>query len=432
MKKLKFIIGLFIFGLFLFPSMDVNAATEVSDEASLRSAIEKGGDITLTQNIEVTKPLVVDKDVNISRGKGSYILMQGDNTLLTVNSGNVTLDGILLGVGLNSDLSNYVKNQGKVLVINGGTVNFNASFLYAGNVGIELNGGSVMGNLVIYVGESNDNNIYSGGKAMIVNGGNIDCREIKLYSGGNALTINKGANINLHNRFDLKSYEANGIEINDGSVVNIQSDSEGSNIFGVHNAIYLNGGTINLNGQINLRSSNTGKGIYINKGINTSTKGDVLNLKNDFVFSYVVTSTSNFSMYVNPEITELRLTDEKEFLELTNNKLNLGFCGNPWEPSSQTDEDKKAICTNLGTNYDGPIETNELKSCTVVYINGEKSIVDEENCKTDEESVETPSQVVSVPPTAASSILYTVVGLVIVIIASFVIYVVVSKRKAKE
>ena len=87
MKKIL-IISLFVLAM-IIPNINVKAV-DVSNEEELRAAIQQGGDITLTDNIEVTQPLVIDKDVNIS---GYYaILMQGDNTLMTVNSGNVTLD----------------------------------------------------------------------------------------------------------------------------------------------------------------------------------------------------------------------------------------------------------------------------------------------------------------------------------------------------
>ena len=45
----------------------------------------------------------------------------------------------------------------------------------------------------------------------------------------------------------------------------------------------VNGGTTNLNNYIKLSSSTEGKGIYINKGVNTVTGGDILNLGKDFV-----------------------------------------------------------------------------------------------------------------------------------------------------
>ena len=424
MKKIL-IISLFVLGL-IIPNIDVKAV-DVSNEEELRNAIAGGGDITLTQNIEVTQPLVIDKDVTIS---GYYdIMMQGDNTLMTINSGNVILD-VGLVAGLNSDLSNLIKNQGTGLVVNGGTVNFDDS-IHAGKVGIEINGGTVTGNSGIYAGEYNENNYtYSGGQGMIVNGGNVSLERWQIYSGGTALTVNNGANVSLTNKFyyiDINSYEGNGIEVNDESVVNINSEYIAvATIFGSQNAIYLNGGSINLNGPIGLSSSTEGKGIYINKGVNTVAGGDVLNLGKDFVFSYEAGTTPNFSIYVNPDIKELRITDEKGFMELIDNKLNLGFCGGVWVEGSQTEEERKATCSALGANYDGPVESNELGKCTTVYINGVKQnepdasctpVAEDENSENNEQG----PQIVEVPSTSAyASIIIAVLGIICVIVSVFV------------
>ncbi len=256
------------------------------------------------------------------------------------------------------------ENQGKAIVVNNGNIKLSSSSLEAGNVGLEVNGGTVTGNPGIYAGEYNENNeTYSGGQGMIVNGGNVELDNPIINSGGTALTVNNGANLTLTDEYsinDINSYEENGIEVNDGSVVNINS-IEYAPIFGSKNAIYLNGGSISL-----LSSSTEGKGIYINKGVNTVTGGDILNLGKDFVFGYEKGTTPNFSIYVNPDIKELRVTDEKGFMELLNNKLNLGFCGNAWAPISQTEEERKATCSALDANYDGPIESNELGKCTTV------------------------------------------------------------------
>ena len=177
MKKV-IIISLFVLGL-IIPNINVKAV-DVSNEEELRAAIEQGGDITLTQNIEIKKPLVIDKGVNIS---GRYpIMMQGDNTLMTIEKGNVTLSDVALVTGLNSDLSNFIKNQGIALEINGGTVNFENTGVDAGKVGIEVNGGTVTGNPGISAGERTENGTYSGGQGMIVNGGKVELSSSDLRS----------------------------------------------------------------------------------------------------------------------------------------------------------------------------------------------------------------------------------------------------------
>ena len=305
MKK-TLIISLFVLGL-IIPNINVKAV-DVSNEEELRAAIKQGGDITLTDNIEVTEPLVIDKDVNI---RGRRIMMQGDDTLMTVNDGDVTLNNVYLYAGWNSEDYDIVKNQGTALLVNGGNVNFNFSYIYTGKVGVEVNGGNVTGRIEIYAGEET-NTGYSGGQGMIVNGGKVELDYSYLRSGGTVLTVNNGSNVTLTDEyFNINSYEENGIEVNDGAIVNVKSADEVAFISGAKNAIYLNGGSINLNGRIGLSSSTEGKGIYINKGANTKIDGDVLNLGKDFVFSYDYGTTPNFSIYVNPDIKELRVNDEK-------------------------------------------------------------------------------------------------------------------------
>ena len=437
MKK-TLIISLFVLGL-IIPNIDVKAV-DVSNEEELRAAIEQGGDVILTEDIVVTQPIVIDKDVNIYGAYGSSIFMQGDNTLLTVNSGNVSL-GIVLYAGWNGEYNNkygypegnVVKNQGTGLEVNGGTVNLANLGLHAGNVGLEVNGGTVTISeysiTSIYAGEHNENNnTYSGGKGIIVNSGKVELLDgLKLFSGGTALTVSDDSAVILTestcglNR--LYSYESNGIEVNDGAEINIYGGNE---IFGSKNAIYLNGGTANLNGKIFLGSSTGGRGIYINKGINTKTNEDVLKLNKNFIFSYKTTPsesettpTPNFSIYVNHDITELRVTDEKGFMKLLEDKISVEFCGGYFSLCSQTEEEKKAICENLNANLDGPIESNELGKCTAVYINGVKQ--KDASCNPVADNKNEPSQIVNVPATSAYvSIIIIVLGILCVIVSVIV------------
>ena len=304
MKKI-IIISIFVLGM-IIPNINVKAV-DVSNEEELRNAIEQGGDITLTKDIEITQPLVIDKDVNISGYRD--ILMQGDNTLMTVNSGNVTLD-VDLYAGWNGAYydgaypeAGVIKDQGTALVVNGGNVNFVDSRIYAGKLGIEINGGNVIlsNHLSIYAGKETDIG-YSGGKGIIVNNGKVELLDgLKLFSGGTALTVSDDSAVILTESIcgtnSLYSYESNGIEVNNGAKINIYGENE---IFGSSNSIYLNGGTANLNGKISLGSSTGGKGIYINKGVNTATGKDVLNLGKDFIFNYGY--TPNFNVYLNPYI----------------------------------------------------------------------------------------------------------------------------------
>ena len=436
MKKI-IIVGIFILGMIL-PNINVKAV-DVANEEELRTAIEQGGDITLTKDIEVTQPLVIDKDVNIHSDNWRYIMMQGDNTLMTVNSGNVAIDeNIGLFAGWNGEYNEYdepdnvVKGQGTALVVNGGNVYGIWLVTCGGKVGMIINGGNVRTSGYINAGVYNENNdtYSSGGNALIINGGSfVKGNELHLLSGGTALTLNKGSNITLNCEDSysiIGSFEENGIEVNDGSVVNINS-SKRLSIFGSQNAIYLNGGTANLNGKFGLSSSDTGHGIYINKGINTNTKGDVLNLKNNSIFMYGE-STSNFSIYVNPEIAVVKVIDEKNFFSFEDNKLKLDFCSNYSSAANTDSEEGPKICNNLSSYYDGPIESNELGKCMVVYINGEKQNEVDASCNPVSEEGNNNPQVVEVPATSAyGSLIIATLGIICVIVSIIVTRKVIKK-----
>ena len=90
---------------------------------------------------------------------------------------------------------------------------------------------------------------------------------------------------------------------------------------------------------------------------------------------------------------------------------------------SQTEEERKAICTNLNSNYDGPIESNELSKCAVVYINREKQNEVDASCNpvTGNDNKSEPSQIENVPSTSAyASIRIIVLGIICVIVSVIV------------
>ena len=446
MKK-TLIISLFVLAM-IIPNINVKAV-DVSNEEELRNAIEQGGDITLTDNIEVTQPLVIDKDVTISGQWLYYILMQGDDTLMTINGGNITLADIYLYAGWNGKYNekgspdNVVKNQGTGLVVNGGTVNISGR-IFAGKLGLEVNDGTITGNPVIYVGE-NTKNGFLGGNAIIANGGtlnlygsgNIEATSAfnNIESGNVAITIEQGTIVNLYGHakqdptylIDLHiiSDQENAIEVNEGGTINITN----SVLSGQKNALYLNGGTANLSNVVALSSSEDGYSIYMNKGINSNTGKESLVLKDNFIFgtsfyiAYIMDTSTSYSIYVNPNITELRITDEKEFFRLENNKIKLDFCSN--NRSASNIGNNTSLCTNLNANYDGPIYSNELDKCTTVYINGVKQNEPDASCNPVAEDENTENnqgpQIVEVPSTSAyGSIIIIVLGIICVIVSVFV------------
>ena len=407
MKKVL-IISLFILGM-IIPGLNAKAV-DVSNEQQLRAAIEQGGDITLTQNIEVTQQLVINKDVNIS-GSDYYsksILMQGDNTLMTINSGNVTL-AVDLYAGWNGGYDKYdnptsTENQGKAIVVNNGNIKLSSSSLEAGNVGLEVNDGIVTGSSEIYAGEYNENNYtYSGGQGMIVNGGKIELDGLEIYSGGTALTLNKGSNVTLTNEnkgFYINSYEGNGIEVNDGSIVKINSTNDYSSIFGSQNAIYLNGGTVNLDGTLSLTEKFN---IYVNKGVNILTNSDILTISDTFKFKDAG-GFIQIELYVNPQINELKVADSNNMFSFEDNKLKI-----------------KLSQTFFYSHY-LPSESNDIPY-TTVYINGEKQNEVDASCNpvVDKEENNQGPEVVKVPATSAyASVIIAILGIICVIISVFI------------
>ena len=446
MRKI-IIISLFILGM-IIPNIGVKAV-DVSNEEELRAAIEQGGDITLTENIVITQPLVIDKDVNIDGGYGNSIFMQGDNTLMTVNGGNVTFGRVNLCAGWNGESytwgapkNDVIKNQGTALVVNDGSVNFeDNSFIIAGKLGLEVNDGTVTGRIEMYAGEGNeDNETYSGGQGIIANGGSITLNNSRIYSGETALTLNNNSVVNYvgeERSFDqysgifssqnicIDSFNGNGAEVNDNAELNISNIEISSPNY----ALYLNGGTTTISGLVDIGSSNMGTGIYFNKGKNSADNKDILILKNNFIFGYLDNQSPNFSIKVNSDIDELKITDEKNFLNLNNNKLNLSFCSEKYAILiGQTEDEKKAICENLNANLDGPIYSNELGKCTAVYINGVKQKDADASCNPVTDNKNEPSQVVNVPATSAyASIIIITLGILCVIVS-----VIVTRRVTKK
>ena len=115
-------------------------------------------------------------------------------------------------------------------------------------------------------------------------------------------------------------------------------------------------------------------------------------------------------------------------MELFDNKLNLGFCSDTYYGGemSQSEEERKATCSALDANYDGPIESNELGKCTTIYINGVKQNEVDSSCNFvanngNTENNEQGPQIVEVPSTSAyGSIIIIVLGIICVIVSVFV------------
>ncbi len=198
MKK----ISLFIFALIsMFAFTFGVSALDVNDEASLREALSKGGDVKLTENITTsTKRIIIDKDVNLDlNGKTLTSLIDViSNKTLTISS---SVEGGKF-VALANEYSDEEKKDVKTyyaigadnakVIVNSGDVSSNDTQygFYALNGGtIIINGGNhTTGNAVL------SGNNTTGAMSFVVNGGTLTTKYgPAIYMAGPIdLTITKG------------------------------------------------------------------------------------------------------------------------------------------------------------------------------------------------------------------------------------------------
>lgn len=198
MKK----ISLFIFALIsMFAFTFGVSALDVNNEASLREALSKGGDVKLTENITTsTKRIIIDKDVNLDlNGKTLTSLIDvTSNKTLTISS---SVEGGKF-VALANEYSDEEKKDVKTyyaigadnakVIVNSGDVSSNDTQygFYALNGGtIIINGGNhTTGNAVL------SGNNTTGAMSFVVNGGTLTTKYgPAIYMAGPIdLTITKG------------------------------------------------------------------------------------------------------------------------------------------------------------------------------------------------------------------------------------------------
>lgn len=142
-KFLVFFISILAF-MFIFPSLS-NAATPITDEESLNNAIssaDSGATITLDDNITVTKPIVIAKELTINgnghtiTGSSSWTSTSGNQTMFTAqfSAAKLTLKNITLKNGPKYGVQSY---DGATVILNNVTI---TGFKYGG---VLANGGKV-------------------------------------------------------------------------------------------------------------------------------------------------------------------------------------------------------------------------------------------------------------------------------------------------
>ena len=198
MKK----ISLFIFALVsMFAFTFGVSALDVNDEASLREALSKGGDVKLTENITTsTKRIIIDKDVNLDlNGKILTSLIDvTSNKTLTISSSVEGGKFVALANEYSDEEGKDVKTHYAIgadnakVIVNSGDVSSNDTQygFYALNGGtITINGGNhTTGNAVL------SGNNTTGAMSFVVNGGTLTTKYgPAIYMAGPIdLTITKG------------------------------------------------------------------------------------------------------------------------------------------------------------------------------------------------------------------------------------------------
>ena len=198
MKK----ISLFIFALIsMFAFTFGVSALDVNDEASLREALSKGGDVKLTENITTsTKRIIIDKDVNLDlNGKTLTSLVDvTSNKTLTISSSVEGGKFVALANEYSDEEGKDVKTHYAIgadnakVIVNSGDVSSNDTQygFYALNGGtIIINGGNhTTGNAVL------SGNNTTGAMSFVVNGGTLTTKYgPAIYMAGPIdLTITKG------------------------------------------------------------------------------------------------------------------------------------------------------------------------------------------------------------------------------------------------
>ena len=198
MKK----ISLFIFALVsMFAFTFGVSALDVNDEANLREALSKGGDVKLTENITTsTKRIIIDKDVNLDlNGKTLTSLIDvTSNKTLTISSSVEGGKFVALANEYSDEEGKDVKTHYAIgadnakVIVNSGDVSSNDTQygFYALNGGtITINGGNhTTGNAVL------SGNNTTGAMSFVVNGGTLTTKYgPAIYMAGPIdLTITKG------------------------------------------------------------------------------------------------------------------------------------------------------------------------------------------------------------------------------------------------
>ena len=221
-KKLILFFTIMIASLFAIPTLS-NAATTVNDEESLNSAIsssDSGSTITLENDITVTKPIVIQKELTIDGnghsviGAESWTSTSGNQTMFTAQlaEGKLTIKDIKLRNGPKYGVQSY---DGATVILDNVSI---TDFKYGG---VLANGGKVeVKNLHLgYNGTGSNNGIEISKGASATNNPTLVMNGV-LLTDNNENTIHISENDSLTD-FTITNTEntTNKIVISGSSVV---------------------------------------------------------------------------------------------------------------------------------------------------------------------------------------------------------------------
>ena len=171
------------------PLVSTAGATSPPDTAAtrLKSAISNGGDVRLTEDIEISETLVVTRDVTLDLN-GHVLKMTGDVSVLKVSDRatltitdsrpqnphtgsyeNLPAGGVITG-GEGTDLTGIYNVGGAVFLENDTT--------------LKLEGGTLTGN--------SGSSIYIGGATLVMSGGTITGETVGVYNNVGTFTMTGG------------------------------------------------------------------------------------------------------------------------------------------------------------------------------------------------------------------------------------------------
>ena len=173
------------------PLVCTAAATSPPDTAAtrLKSAISNGGDVRLTEDIEISETLVVTRDVTLDLN-GHVLKMTGDGSVLKVSDratltitdsrpqnphtgsyAGLPAGGVITG-GKGTDAGGSVHSVGGAVFLENGTT-------------LKLDGGTLTGN-------SSRGSVFINGATLVMSGGTITGENVGVHNNVGTFTMNGG------------------------------------------------------------------------------------------------------------------------------------------------------------------------------------------------------------------------------------------------